>query len=168
MYQYFKQQKLYDIHSIAIVLSFIYIYNSCAFPYTKLTVLLKINNVQFQSSILKYANLDPHLDPGHVSPRKVTAKSAQHFARSITKKGTEPAPVYLQIAIKENVLTSNMLLILSNTRIYTSDSDLKGSVDLISGEWLRTVEENCPKAGKLTIKHLSITCMKYEGLSQKH
>lgn len=42
------------------------------------------------------------------------------------------------------------------SRYYTSDSDLKGSVDLISGEWLRAVEENCPKAGKLTIKHLSI------------
>lgn len=49
-----------------------------------------------------------------------------------------------------------------------SDSDLKGSIALISGEWLRAVEENCPQAEKLTIKHLSVIYMKYERLSQKH
>lgn len=69
----------------ALPLFYLHLEQLC-FSLHKVTVLLKINNVQFQSYILKYANLDPHLNPGHVSPRKVTVKSAQHFARSNTKK----------------------------------------------------------------------------------
>lgn len=69
------------------------------FSLQKVTVLLKINHVQFQSYTLKYVNLDPHLNPGHVSPRKVTVKSAQHFARSNAKKGTELTSGFLKIAV---------------------------------------------------------------------
>lgn len=64
-----------------------------------------------------------------------------------------------------------MLLILFNkrrTQYYASDSDLKGSVDLVSGEWLRAVGENCPKAEKLTIKHLSIIFKKHERLCHRN
>lgn len=84
-------------------------------------MLLKINNVQFQGYILKYANLDPHIHPGHVSPRKVTVKSAQHFTRLNTKKKVnEPTPVFLQIVVREKVLTSSTSLILFKKKMIES------------------------------------------------
>lgn len=60
------------------------------------------------------------------------------------------------------------MIITCITQSLLHDSDLKDSVDLMSGEWLRAVEENCLKAEKSTIKHLSIIYKKYERLSQKH
>lgn len=82
----------------ALPLFYLHLEQLC-FSLHKVTVLLKINNVQFQSYILKYVNLDPHLNPGHVFLRKVTVKSAQHFARLNAKKGTELTPGFLKIAV---------------------------------------------------------------------
>lgn len=53
----------------ALPLFYLHLEQLC-FSQHKVTVLLKINNVQFQINILKYANLDPHLNPGHISPGK--------------------------------------------------------------------------------------------------